>query len=239
MPSWLVLTAAIAGIASGSAVVSRRPRSLKAEIEPAPYDSSVVPAEPTPVAGPHVCGTYQVTCDATLRRAVPSAAGCTPGSCVDCTQQLQAAGVNCATPPPHESSQCNAHCAGGMCPMFYLPVCVRLANGEVCTYSNDCVARDCGAMQWVTKPADRPCSPTPIGTLSMPVSRSLGGGGWSVTATVASSSASAGKNGSEGTPTSTSAFGPFLARFSARPHAPRAMLYLATMVTMVTMVAGC
>ena len=89
----------------------------------------------------------------------------------------------------------------------------------------------------VTRPAPSdstlttPTMPMPIGTLSMPVSRSLGG--WSVTATVASSSAGVGKNGSEGTRTSTSGFGPFLARFSARPHAPCAMLYL------VTLLIGC
>ena len=164
LSSWplVIFIAAIAGSASGSAVVSRRPRSIKAMIEPAPF----APDGPTLVPRP-VCGTYQVRCDATLRRVVPSAAGCPLGGCVDCTQQLQAAGVNCATPP----SQCHAHCAGGICPMFYLPVCVQLANGEVCTYSNDCLARDCGATQWVTKPADRPCSSAPDATTVPPRTR--------------------------------------------------------------------
>ena len=64
-----------------------------------------------------------------------------------------------------------SHCTGAMCPMFYLPVCVQLESGEVCTYSNDCVARTCGALQWVTKPADRPCSFAPNATTIPPRTR--------------------------------------------------------------------
>jgi len=49
------------------------------------------------------CGKYQVRCDTTLKTMVPSEK-CTAGTCIDCTSELQALGLNCATNPTTSSS---------------------------------------------------------------------------------------------------------------------------------------
>jgi len=90
----LAALAVLAGGTLGSGVVVTR--WTKAEIAArtsAPVKNSAAAADPAE------CGMFQVRCDASLQRFVPSEANCTLGGCVDCTRQLQASGVNCAAPP--------------------------------------------------------------------------------------------------------------------------------------------